>query len=204
MVDLRAGTATRGDVADVVALNEAVFGDASMTAWRAHHIRAHLDRFPEGQHVVRQEGRLVGSSTAMRVPRSAAKRPHTWTSITGGSTLPRHDPEGEVLYGLELVVHPEARGQGVGRLLYDLRKTLVRALGLEALVVGGRIPGYEVAYRAERITAERYVAEVASGKRQDPVLSMQLAVGLEPEGVLENYLWDPASRHHAVRLVWRS
>lgn len=202
MVHLRAGTASREDVDGLVRLSEAVFGGASMTAWRAHHVRAHLDTFPEGQTVVRLDGRVVGSSTTMIASREAAMGPHTWTSLTGGSTIPRHDPDGDVLYGLEVMVHPDERGQGLGRLLYDVRKTLVEALDLEAMVIGGRIPGYDEAYREEGLDAETYVAEVVSGKRNDPVLSMQLGVGLEPAGILENYLVDPASRHTGVRLTW--
>lgn len=202
MVHLRAGTASRDDVDDIVALSEAVFGEASMTAWRRHHIHEHLERFRSGQTVVELDGELVGSSITLIVDREEAMGPHTWMSLTGGSTLPNHDPGGDVLYGAEVMVHPEAQGLGLGRLLYDTRKTLVKRLDLEALVIGGRIPGFGEAHEREGISAERYVAEVAEGKRQDPVLSMQMAVGLEPAGVLENYLVDPASRHTAVRLVW--
>jgi len=202
MVHLRAGTLSREDVGDLVGLSEAVFGQASMTAWRAHHILAHLDRFPDGQMGVWLDGELVGSSTTMIAPREAAFGHHTWMAITGGSELVNHDPDGDVLYGLEIMVHPEARGQGLGRLLYDMRKVLVERLGLDALVIGGRIPGYDRACR-EGIGPERYVEEVVSGKRTDPVLSMQLSVGLEPRGLLENYVVDPDSHHHAVRLVWQ-
>lgn len=202
MVHLRAGTATREDVDGLVSLSEAVFGEASMTAWRAHHVHAHLDTFPEGQTVVRLDGEFVASSITMIAPREDAMGPHTWMSLTGGCTLPNHDPDGEVLYGLELMVHPRARGRGLGRLLYDVRKSLVELLELEALVIGGRIPAYGEAYREEGLSAERYVAEVASGKRNDPVLSMQIAVGLEPAGILDSYLVDPASRHTGVRLTW--
>jgi GNAT superfamily N-acetyltransferase len=202
MVRLRAGTASREDVDEIVALSEAVFAEASMTAWRPHHIHAHLDRFPAGQTVVRVDGGVVGSSTTMLAREDVAMGPHTWTSITGGSTLRRHDPEGQVLYGLEIVVHPDERGQGLGRLLYDMRKVLVRRLDLEALVVVGRIPGFAEVHEEDGIPAETYVEEVVSDKRRDPVLSRQLAVGLEPAGIVPNYVLDPASHHNGVRLRW--
>lgn len=203
MVHLRAGTASDEDVDGIVALSEAVFADASMTAWRPHHVRAHLDRFPAGQIVVRVDGELVGSSTAMLVPERRAMGDHTWMELTGGSTLPNHDPSGDVLYGLEIVVHPDHRGQGLGRLLYETRKVLVRTLGLTGLVVVGRVPGFDEAHEEDGITAERYVEDVVAGKRTDPVLTKQLAVGLEPAGLVPNYMVDPASHHCGVRLVWR-
>lgn len=203
MVDIQAGTVSPEDVDEIVALSETIFAEASMTVWKRHHVLAHLERFDAGQTAVRLDGELVGSSTTMRVPQAQAMGEHTWMSITGGSALPGHDPEGNVLYGLEIMVHPDARGLGLGGLLYEMRKVLVRRLGLEALVVVGRIPAYAEAHEGDGLSVESYVREVAGGKRQDPVLSMQLAVGLEPAGILENYVVDPASRHHGVRLVWR-
>ncbi|PSG96767.1 GNAT family N-acetyltransferase [Thermoplasmatales archaeon SW_10_69_26] len=202
MVHLRAGTAAREDVEGIVALSETVFADASMTAWRAHHVHAHLDRFPDGQTLVRLDGDLVGSSTTMRVTEQAAMADHTWMEATGGSTLPNHDPEGDVLYGLEIMVHPDHRGKGLGRLLYEARKVLVRELGLEALVIVGRVPGFDEAHTQDRITLETYVEDVVAGKRTDPVLTKQLAVGLEPADLVPNYVVDPASHHCGVRLRW--
>lgn len=202
MADLQAGPASEDDVEGIVALSEAVFGADAMTTWRPHHVRSHLDAFPEGQLVVRVDGDLVASSTAMRAHRDAVDRPHTWMSLTGGSELPNHDPDGEVLYGLEIQVHPDNRGQGLAGLIYEARKALVRSTGMEELVVGARVAGYDEARLATGISVEDYVGEVVQGKREDPVLSMQLSLGLEPDGLLENYVSDPASWHHAVRLRW--
>lgn len=203
MPDVEARTARPEDVADIVALSEHVFADATMTAWRPQHVRSHIQRFRAGQIVVLWNDELVASSTSMRTGWGQVQRPHTWMGITGGNELANHDPEGPVLYGLEIMVHPEHRRRGLARLIYQARKVLVRQLALEGLVVVGRIPGFDEARLVAEIDVEDYVAEVVQGKRQDPVLSMQLSVGLEPDGLLENYVWDPASRHHGVRLTWR-
>lgn len=205
MARLAARTARPEDVDEIVALNERVFGTDEMTGWEGHHLTAHLDVFPEGQFVVELDGALVASSSSLRVPLERARAPHTWMTLTGGCELPHHDPDGDVLYGLEIMVDPEARGMGLARMLYRARKVLARRLDLWGIAIGGRIPGYADAAREEPdLTPERYVDEVASGTRKDPVLTLQLAAGFEPERLLENYVKDPRSKHHAVLMTWRT
>lgn len=191
------------DVERVQALDRRVFGEDAMTAWERHHLEAHREVFPEGQLVAALDGDLVASSSSLVVPREAAVTPHTWMSITGGCELPRHDPDGDLLYGLEIMVDPEARGLGLAQLLYRARKVLARRLDLDGIAVAGRMPGYREAERvAPGLTPTRYVEQVAGGRREDPVLGVQLAAGFEPVRVLENYVVDPASRHHAALMTW--
>lgn len=203
MARLAARTAQDDDVDAIVALNRRVFKDRDMTGWEPHHLEAHLDRFPEGQFVLEVAGDIVASSASLRVPESRALEPHTWMSITGGNELPKHDPGGDVLYGLEIMVDPDRQGLGFAQMLYRARKVLCRVLGLKRLVVGGRIPGFSKARRGTPdLSVEAYVERVASGEAVDPVLTPQLAAGLAPRGVLENYVLDPPSLHQAVRLTW--
>lgn len=205
MARLAARTAQHEDVDAIVALNRRVFKSRDMTGWEPHHLEAHLDRFPEGQFVLEVDGDIVASSSSLRVPGSRALEPHTWMSITGGNELPKHDPDGDVLYGLEIMVDPDRQGLGFAQMLYRARKVLCRVLGLEGLVVGGRIPGFSKARRGEpELSAETYVERVASGEAVDPVLTSQLAAGFTPRGVLENYVVDPPSLHQAVLLTWEA
>jgi len=205
MAELAVRPARAEDVDAVRGLGRRVFEGEAMTAWARHHLEAHLDAFPEGQLVAALDGDLVASSTSLRVPREAALAPHTWMSLTGGCELVNHDPQGDVLYGLELVVDPRRRGLGVGQLVYRARKVLARELDLWGIAIGGRMPGFrEALARSPGLTAERYAEQVAAGRRRDPVLGPQLAAGFRLEGVLENYVVDPASRHHAALMTWRS
>ncbi len=205
MVRLAVRSAVREDVEGIVALNRRVFEDVEMTGWEPWHLEAHLDVFPEGQLVLESGGDLVASSTSFRVMRERAMEPHTWMSITGGNELPKHDPEGDTLYGLELMVDPDWRGLGVSKMLYRARKVLARVLGLDAIVVGGRIPGFLEAQRKDPdLRVASYVDRVEAGDLVDPVLTAQLAAGFDPCGVLENYALDPHSVYHAVRLVWEA
>lgn len=206
MASLAVRAAREDDVEELVALGRRVFAEEEgMTGWARHHLEAHLDAFPEGQLVVELDGRVRASSSSLIVAERDAETPHTWMSITGGCELPNHDPDGEVLYGLEIAVHPEDRGLGLARLLYRARKVLARRLGLDGIWIAGRLAGYRAARRGSPgLTPERYVEQVWAGAREDPVLGVQRASGFEPGRVLENYVVDPEAEHHAVLAIWEA
>lgn len=168
--------------------------------WKPEMLRAHIKKFPEGQFVADLDGWIVGSSTSLRVPLDRALRHHRWTEITGGGYLATHDPEGDVIYGTEIMVHPEARRAGIAKKLYRMRKDLAKELNVRALVTGGRIPGY--AKHADKMTAREYVRSVMKGERTDRTLSAQLSAGFTVAAVMSNYITDENSRNHATLLIW--
>lgn len=168
--------------------------------WQPAMLKAHLDKFPDGQLVAELEGKLVGSATSLRTTLTAALTPHTWRSIAGGGYLTTHDPNGDALYGTEIMVHPDARRRGIGRNLYKLRRDVARRLNCRVIAAGGRIPGY--AKYADRMSAVEYVKSVLGGERTDRTLSAQLAAGFTVAGVMDEYMMDENSRNHATLLVW--
>lgn len=168
--------------------------------WKPEMLEAHIRKFPEGQHVAEIDGWIVGSSTSFRVDLATALRPHRWTEITGGGYLSTHIPDGDVIYGTEIMVHPEARRTGIAKRLYKLRKDTAKKLNVRALVTGGRIPGY--ARFADQMAPVAYVKSVLKGDRTDRTLSAQLNSGFNVAGVMPNYITDAESRNHATLLVW--
>ena len=113
--------------------------------------------------------------------------------------LTTHDPSGEVLYGVNIVVDPEHQGLGYARLLYEARLDLARRLGCKLIVAGARIPGYHL--HADRMAPEEYVSAVCSGELFDATLSKQLMVGFQVHGVLRDYAPDPETLGHAALIV---
>lgn len=189
------------DIPEVIRLEAACFPSIpSDRYWAPDMLRAHVEKFPEGQFVASIDGRIVGSATSLRVGLVEALMPHTWRSIAGGGYLGTHDPRGLVLYGTEIMVHPDARRRGIARRLYRMRKDLVRRENMRAFVTGGRVPGY--AKHADRLSAAEYVRSVLEGHRTDRTLSAQLAAGLTVAGVMPQYITDPSSRNCATLLVW--
>lgn len=141
--------------------------------WKEHHIKRLLDIFPEGQLVILVDGKVVGSALSLIVTNEQVLANHTYTDITGNYTFSTHTPTGEILYGIDVFIHPDYRGLRLGRRLYDTRKELCEQLNLAAIVFAGRIPHYTE--HAATMTPKAYMDKVRLKELYDPVLSFQLS-----------------------------
>jgi GNAT superfamily N-acetyltransferase len=172
---------------------------AAEEIFRAEHYRRHLEIFPEGQMVALDGERVVGATTTLRLAFDFEHADHTFAEIIAGGWLSTHQPQGGWLYGADLAVDPAYRGRGVGKALYAARQDLVRQLGLAGQVTAGMISGYGA--MKERMSAETYYAGLVAGEVRDPTVSMQMAMGFEPRGLIRNYLNDPVCDRWGVLLV---
>ncbi|MBC7754542.1 MAG: GNAT family N-acetyltransferase, partial [Moraxellaceae bacterium] len=165
-------------------------------------LRAHINHFPEGQMVVEFEGVIVGFCTTFIISEADAMEPHTWKEITGSGFASRHDPEGDFLYGMEVCVDPEFRGQKIGERLYNERRKLSQKLKLKGIFFGARISGF-VKKKKIYPTPELYLRAVKARIIKDPTISFQMKNGFEPTHILENYLpSDVESQGYAVLMRW--
>ena len=162
---------------------------------------AMLARFPHGQIGIEDNGQIVAAAFAVIVDYAAFGDDHTYDEITGNADLTTHDPNGDVLYGVDVFVDPDYRQMRLGRRLYDGRKELCRRLNLRAIMAGGRIPGYRK-YAASMGPAE-YIEAVEHKEIIDPILSFQLSNDFAVKAVLEGYMpEDEASKGFATLLEW--
>ncbi len=190
---------TPADIFAVIDLQRRAF--PGMPPWREDQLTRHLDIFPEGQLAVEDRtGRILGSASSLIIDWDDYAESAHWAAITGHGTFDTHNPLAKTLYGAEMGVDPDARNQGVGTLLYNARKQLIKERGLKRLLTGGRIPGYDAV--AEAMTPKEYVAEVVAGKRRDPALTFQLKNGLVVLDVVADYTQDTESRGFATVLEW--
>lgn len=179
---------------------------ASYPAWQGSYwsmksIENLIKRFPEGQVVIKADGVVVGCALSIIVDYKKFGDSHTYKDITGNYTFNTHDPDGDVLYGIEVFVHPHYRGLRLGRRLYDARKELCEHLNLRAIVFGGRIPNYHKF--ADEISPKEYLQKVKQKEIYDPVLSFQLANDFHVKKILKNYMpEDSQSREYATLLQW--
>jgi predicted amidohydrolase/ribosomal protein S18 acetylase RimI-like enzyme len=190
---------TRDDISAIVDLQSRVF--AGMNPWKAETLARHLTIFPEGQLVaVDESGRVLGSASSLVIDWDDYAESAKWSVITGAGTFDTHNPLGKTLYGADISVEPLARRRGIGSLLYEARKQIVRELALKRLLAGGRIPGY--AQVSQQMTPKEYVADVIAGKREDPTLSFQLKNGFVVLDIIPDYVHDNESRNYATLLEW--
>lgn len=151
--------------------------------------------------VIEYDGRIVASSSSLVVEFSEYSDWANWKEISDAGFIRNHDPEGDTLYGIEIMVDPALRGMKLSRRLYDARKQLVREKNLARIIIGGRISGYH--QHAEQMTAHEYVDRVVAKELTDPVLTPQLANGFVLKRLIPDYLpSDTESRGYATFLEW--
>ncbi|MFN3911643.1 nitrilase-related carbon-nitrogen hydrolase [Hyphomonas sp.] len=194
--------ATPKDIPALLPLYEKAYGVG--LGYTSDQIAGQINRFPDGQFVAEFEGQIVGHCVTFMIASSVAMAQHTWNEITGGGFAARHDPEGDMLYGMDVLVDSSFRRLRIGQRFYKIRQDLCQWHELKGIVFGGRIPGYQRHAKQYPDPAD-YVAAVRESKLRDPVLSFQLRQGFEVVGVLKNYLMDDLeSGTHATQMLWRN
>lgn len=169
--------------------------------WRETQIQTLVDKFPEGQIVVKVNGEIAGCALSLLIDEETYESQHTYGEITGDYTFSTHKNEGDTLYGIEVFVKPSFRGLRIGRRMYDYRKELCERLNLKGIVFGGRIPNYHKF--SDELSPKEYLEKVRTKEIHDPVVNFQLSNDFHPIKVLKGYLEnDTASNKYAVLMRW--
>ena len=129
----------------------------------------------------------------------------TWDEATDcGFIKATHNYEGNVLYGVNLSVHPEyARTRISEKLLHRVGGIAVR-MNIQYIVLCSRIPRY---YKySDTMTVQEYVSfsRPSSGKPLDPELYLYMREGLKIVKILPDYIEDPESLNYGVVLTWEN
>ncbi len=200
---VRVREAAPRDIPELVHLNRVAYPTMAEDnmVWGESHLASHQSVFPQGQLVAEVDGKVVGAVASLIVNMGADPlRQHTWAGITDSGYFTNHDPTGDTLYGADVYVHPDARGQGVGAALYEARRRLCQRLNLRRILAGGRLWNYHE--HADRMSPEEYAQRVVAGEMHDVVLSFQLHQGFVLRGIMPHYLRDPSSRNFASLIEW--
>ena len=169
--------------------------------WKEKHIDKLLKIFPEGQIAVIADDVVVGCALALRVRSVQVELDHTYNDIIDNYKFTSHHKDGDVLYGIDVFIHPEYRGLRLGRRLYDARKELCEELNLKSIMFGGRIPNYT--NFKDKLTPKEYLHKVRQKEIHDPVLIFQLNNDFFVRKILKGYLpEDRDSSEYAVLMEW--
>lgn len=199
--DIKVRPLTIDDYDALVAMQKKCF--PGMQTWTRAQIESQLAIFPAGQIGIEVDGRLAASSSSLIVEYDPSLEWHNWGAIADNGYIRNHNPRGDTLYGIEIMVDPEFRGMKLSSRLYDARKELCRERNLARMIIGGRIPGYGA--HAEEMSAREYVEKVIDRTFHDPVLTAQLSNGFALQGLIPNYFpSDSDSRGYATFCEWRN
>jgi ribosomal protein S18 acetylase RimI-like enzyme len=191
------------DIPGIVKLQEESFPFLARygNIWHPNELQNHLQVFPEGQFVaVEPDDTVVGSASTLVVSLNPKYAEHTWKEITANGLFTNHNQKGDSLYGADISTHPKYRHEGIGKMLYDARKQLVRELNLQRMIGGGRLFNY--CEYADRMSALEYAQKVISRELRDPVLSFELDNQFNFIKILPNYLDDIRSLNNASFIEW--
>ncbi len=172
-----------------------------MKPWSREQWDSQQQIFAEGQICIEYDGDIVASSSSLIVDFDHYDAWQDWKKISDGGFIRNHDPEGDTLYGIEIMVDPECRGMKLARRLYEARKELARQHNLQRIILGGRIPGY--GKNAANMSAREYVEQVVKKNMVDPVLTPQISNGFVLKQLIPNYMpSDKESCGYATFLEW--
>jgi len=171
--------------------------------WSEKSIEKIIEKFPEGQLVIIADSHIVGCALSIIVDYAEFGDAHNYKEITGNYSFETHQTHGNMLYGIEVFVHPDFRGLRLGRRLYEARKELCEKLNLEGIVFGGRIPNYHL--HKNELTPQKYIQKVKHKEIFDPVLTFQLSNDFHVKKILRNYIPnDFESDDNAILLQWNN
>lgn len=169
---------------------------------KPEHFLSHARLFPEGNFVALTDGKIVGLGSGFLTDFDFDHPQHTFMEFIAEGYYTNHDPDGDWYYGADITVHPEYRKRGIGALLYEARKGIIKQLNRKGLVAGGLIPDF-AKYKHE-MTVHDYVDKVIKGELHDGTLSFQLRNGFKVRGLLENYIDDAPSDNWSTLIVWEN
>ena len=89
--------------------------------WTREQIKTLFTIFPEGQIVTVVDDKIVGCALSIIVDYDMVKGDHTYAKVTGNETFNTHNPKGNILYGIEVFIHPDYRGLRLARRMYEYR-----------------------------------------------------------------------------------
>ncbi|MDY6991017.1 MAG: GNAT family N-acetyltransferase, partial [Pseudomonadota bacterium] len=194
---------TLADYQDITEIISLVYSHIAET-WEYNQIKKLITIFSEGQICIEDKGKVVAFVLSLIVNYTKFGDEHTYQEITGNYEFFTHDNKnGDILYGIEVAVHPNYQGLRLGRRLYDARKELCEQLNLRGIIAGGRMPNYK--RHSDKMTPREYIEKVKHKEIYDPVMTFQLSNDFHVKKVLTNYMpRDLESKSFATLIEWNN
>jgi predicted N-acetyltransferase YhbS len=169
--------------------------------YTAKELRELARIFPEGTIVALDGDTVVGMGTGIFTNLDLNDLPPTEDDILytlDGRNL--HDWNGRYYFGSDMAVHPDYRGNGIGRAIYERRKAVIKKYNKQGFVAAAVLPGY--APHEATLDIDTYLAKVVAGELYDPTLSMQLRNGFQVIRPIKDFFVYPRSSNWCALIIW--
>ena len=97
--------AEHSDLKAIIKLSQICF--PKNEPWTMSMLESQFKIFPEGMQVIEYEGEVVGSASSLIISWDEYDDDHSWREICDNGFITNHDEEGDTLYGIEVMVHPD-------------------------------------------------------------------------------------------------
>ena len=160
-----------------------------------------VDIYPEGTVVALDGKRPIGMGTGIFTDLDFANLPPLEDELLYDEhDQLRHNWQGDYYYGSDIAVHPNYRGRGIARKMYEWRKKQVTDHHKKGFAAAAVLPGF--ANYLDSLTAESYVESVVAGELFDPTLSVQLRNGFHVVRLVHNFFEYPRSKNWSALIRW--
>ncbi|MCH9806735.1 MAG: hypothetical protein K0U74_03300 [Alphaproteobacteria bacterium] len=186
------------DVAAVAELEAKVWG---ASAADADQIRSRSATFKDGNLIAEKPmGVIAGYVVVQRVSQVSTG---SWSQQTDNGLLARtHQPDGQLIYGVNLSVTPEGAKHGVSKALIDhcYRKFVTHG-PCSAICLGSRLPGFARWSLENGQDVEEYLSRQSGGLSRDPELRIYQKNGFRFLWALKQYFEDQASLNYGAMVI---
>ena len=169
--------------------------------YSAEELEGMVELFPMGTPIVLDGERPIGMGTGIFTDLDFDNMPATENELLyDEDDVCRHNPDGAYYFGSDIAVHPDYRGRGIARQIYNWRKQQVIDHNKRGFAAAAVLPGY--ADHRGKLTIHDYVAKVVAKELFDPTLSVQLRNGFRVVKLLHEFFVFPRSDNWSALIVW--
>ncbi|MCB9030011.1 MAG: carbon-nitrogen hydrolase family protein [Deltaproteobacteria bacterium] len=170
----------------IIELHAKTFPDEEK--WTYAQIKSQIETFPEGQICIFENDTLVAASSACITELDVLDEALNWEQLSSKGTIDQHDPSGDTLVGIEMIVDPEYTYLQLEQRIYDQRKKLAHDKNLWRIILCGRL---DLDNLKECGSALRtYVDKVKTNETVDRILGLQLSNDFSVKKIAPNFFGE--------------
>ncbi len=158
------------------------------------------DIFPEGTFVALDGERVVGVGIGVFLDIDFDNMPPTEDAMLQLNWQVSIEKSGAYYYGTDMAVHPEYRGRGIAREIYNHRKRVTVEHNRKGFAAAAVLPGYRE--HKHHMSINVYLAKVVTGELFDPTLTVQLRNDFRVIRPLADFFIFPQSDNWSALIVW--